>query len=170
MDPAGEPVPTGERGEICLSGPNVISEYWNKPEATAKAFFGKWLRTGDIGHLDEDGFVYVDDRIKDMVIRGGENVYCAEVEAAIYEHPSVHEAAVFGLPDPRLGEVVAAAVYPQPGKSLGAEELRSFLAGRIASFKVPSEIFILEEPLPRGATGKIVKRDLRDQYQKAGRP
>ncbi|MDA8374578.1 MAG: class I adenylate-forming enzyme family protein [Actinomycetota bacterium] len=169
LDPMGEPVPTGERGEICLSGPNVITEYWNKPDATAKAFFGKWLRTGDIGHLDEDGFVYIDDRIKDMVIRGGENVYCAEVEAAIYEHPAVHEAAVFGLPDPRLGEAVAAAVYPQPGKGLSAEELRSFLSGRIASFKVPSEIFILEEPLPRGATGKIVKRDLRDQYQKARR-
>ncbi|MDA8262654.1 MAG: AMP-binding protein [Actinomycetota bacterium] len=168
MDPTGEPVPTGERGEICLSGPNVISEYWNKPDATAKAFFGKWLRTGDVGHLDEDGFVYVDDRIKDMVIRGGENIYCAEVEAAIYEHPAVHEAAVFGLPDPRLGEVVAAAVYPQPDKELDAEELRSFLAGRIASFKVPTEIFILDEPLPRGATGKIVKRDLREIYQRAG--
>ena len=168
MDPTGETVPTGERGEICLSGPNVSSEYWNKPDATSQAFFGKWLRTGDIGHLDEDGFLYVDDRIKDMVIRGGENIYCAEVEAAIYEHQAVHEAAVFGLPDPRLGEVVAAAVYPQPGKDLSDEDLRSFLAARIASFKVPTEIFILDEPLPRGATGKIVKRDLREIYRKAG--
>ena len=165
LDPQGEEVPNGQLGEICFFGANVIRRYWNKPEATASAFHGKWLRTGDIGHLDEDGFVYVDDRLKDVVIRGGENVYCAEVEAAIYEHPSVHEVAVFGIADERLGEIVAAAIYAKPAAELEVKEIRSSLQGRIASFKIPAQLFIVSDPLPRGATGKIQKKELRELFQ-----
>jgi long-chain acyl-CoA synthetase len=126
------------------------------------------LRTGDLGHLDEDGFVYVEDRVKDMVLRGGENVYCAEVEAAIYEHPAVHEAAVFGVPHERLGEEVAAAVVPRSSTSLDVDDLRSFLTTRIAPFKVPSRWLVLSDPLPRNAAGKFLKQELRDQMGNAG--
>ena len=163
-DPATfENVPVGERGEIWFKGPNLIRGYWNKPDATAEVIVDGWLRSGDIGHLDEDGFVYVDDRLKDMVLRGGENVYCAEVEAAIYEHPSVHEAAVFGVPHARLGEEVAAAVLLRDGESLSAEDLQEFLRKKLASFKVPTVIDIRSQPLPRNPAGKFLKRQLRDE-------
>ena len=163
-DPAGTAVPVGERGEIWFKGLNLIRGYWRKPEATADTIVAGWLRTGDLGRIDEDGFVYVEDRIKDMVLRGGENVYCAEVEAALYEHPAVHEAAVFGLPHPRLGEEVAAAVLPREGMQVSAEELQAHVRRRLASFKVPSRIEIVAEPLPRNAAGKFLKRELRDSY------
>ena len=114
-DPEGHDLPIGERGEIWFKGPHLIRGYWNKPEATAETIVDGWLRSGDLGRIDEDGFVYVEDRAKDMVLRAGENVYCAEVEAAIYEHPAVLEAAVFGVPHERLGEEVAAAVLPAAG-------------------------------------------------------
>ncbi len=160
-DDDNKPVPTGGRGEIWFKGPNVIRCYWNKPEDTAEVLVDGWLRSGDIGHLDEDGFIYVEDRAKDMVLRGGENIYCAEVEAAIYEHPAVYEAAVFGVPDPRLGEQVAAAVVLKPGAQLSAQELQQHVAARLAPFKVPTLISFSTEQLPRGATGKILKRELR---------
>ncbi len=112
-DEVGNALPTGGVGEIWFSGPHLIRGYWNKPEATAETIVDGWLRTGDLGRVDDEGFVYVQDRLKDIILRGGENVYCAEVEAALYEHPAVHEAAVFGLPHDRLGEEVAAAVVPQ---------------------------------------------------------
>ena len=134
---AGRPVPVGERGEIWFKGPNLIRGYWNRPDATAETIVDGWLRTGDIGRLDDEGFVYVEDRAKDMVLRGGENVYCAEVEAAIYEHPAVHEAAVFGVPHERLGEEVAAVVVPLAGVPVTAEELQAHVAERLAPFKVP---------------------------------
>jgi long-chain acyl-CoA synthetase len=162
-DPDGEPVPTGERGEIWFKGPHLIRGYWNKPEATAEVIVDGWLRSGDIGRVDEEGFVYVEDRAKDMVLRGGENVYCAEVEAALYEHPDVHEAAVFGVPHERLGEEVAAAVMPRAGAHLTVEQLQAHVGERLAPFKVPSVITIVETPLPRNASGKILKRELRDQ-------
>ena len=117
----------------------------------------------DLGRLDDEGFLYVEDRVKDMVLRGGENVYCAEVEAAIYEHPAVHEAAVFGLPHERLGEEVVAAVQARPGATLDLDQLTAFLEERIARFMVPTRWFVRDEPLPRGATGKILKRQIRDQ-------
>jgi len=161
-DPEGKPVSTGERGEIWLGGPHLFRGYWNKPEATAEVLVDGWLRTGDLGRLDEDGFVYIEDRAKDMVLRGGENVYCAEVEAALYEHPGVYEAAVFGVPHERLGEEVAAAVYVRPGQTFSVEELQEFLGERIANFKVPTRIVLAEAPLPRNAAGKILKRSLRD--------
>ena len=115
-DDDGSPLPAGERGEIWFKGPHLIRGFWNRPDATAETIVDGWLRTGDIGRVDDEGFVYVEDRAKDMVLRGGENVYCAEVEAAIYEHPVVYEAAVFGVPHERLGEEVAAAVLPAAGR------------------------------------------------------
>lgn len=163
-DPAGNPLPAGASGEIWFKGPNLIRGYWNKPEATAETIVDGWLRTGDLGRLDDEGFVYVEDRVKDMVLRAGENVYCAEVEATIYEHPAVYEAAVLGLPHERLGEEVAAAVYLRPDTTLTAEELQSHLRRRLAPFKVPTRIAFVPGPLPRNAAGKILKRDLRDTF------
>jgi long-chain acyl-CoA synthetase len=162
-DADDRPVPVGERGEIWFKGPHLIRGYWNKPDATADVIVDGWLRSGDIGRIDEDGFVYVEDRAKDMVLRAGENVYCAEVEAALYEHPKVHEAAVFGVPHERLGEEVAAAIMPVTGEELTAAELQAHVAERLAPFKVPSTILIVDSPLPRNASGKILKRELRDQ-------
>ncbi|HUF32441.1 MAG TPA: class I adenylate-forming enzyme family protein [Acidimicrobiales bacterium] len=156
-------LPRGERGEIWFKGPHLIRGYWGKPEATAETIVDGWLRTGDIGRVDEEGFVYVEDRAKDMVLRGGENVYSAEVEAAIYEHPAVYEAAVFGVPHERLGEEVAAVVYPRPGLDLTVEEIQAHVGERLAPFKVPSRITIVGEQLPRNPAGKILKRELRDQ-------
>ena len=160
-DPQGRPVPTGERGEIWFNGPMLIRGYWNKPEATAETIVDGWLRSGDIGRVDEDGFFYVEDRLKDMILRGGENVYCAEVEAAIYEHPAIHEAAVFGVPDERLGEDVAVAVHLVAGAALTADDLRTFLSTKIAAFMIPSRIVIVDDPLPRNPAGKFLKRQLR---------
>jgi long-chain acyl-CoA synthetase len=160
-DEAGVPVPVGERGEIWFKGPNLIRGYWNRPDATAETIVDGWLRTGDIGRLDDEGFVYVEDRAKDMVLRGGENVYSAEVEAVIYEHPAVHEAAVFGVPHDRLGEEVAAVVVPRAGATVTADELRAHVSRRLAPFKVPSRVAVWSEPLPRNPAGKVLKRDLR---------
>jgi long-chain acyl-CoA synthetase len=123
-----------------------------------------WLATGDLGRIDDEGFLYIEDRAKDMVLRGGENVYSAEVESAIYEHPDVYEAAVFGVPDERLGEEVAAVITRRPGSTLDADELRHFLTGTLSSFKVPSRIAVSDERLPRNPSGKILKRELRDTY------
>ena len=163
VNPNDEELPNGEVGEVCLSGPMLIRGYWNRPEATAETIRNGWLHTGDLGYIDDEGFVYVVDRIKDMVLRGGENVYCSEVEAAIFEHESIHEVAVFGLPHERLGEEVVAAVQPAAGKTLDTDELTAFLAQRLAPFKIPTQWFVREEPLPRGATGKILKREIRDR-------
>ena len=162
-DETGRELPRGETGEIFFRGANLIRGYWNRPEATAEAFVDGWLRSGDIGRMDEEGFVFVEDRAKDMVLRAGENVYCAEVEAAIYQHPDVHEVAVFGLPHPRLGEEVAAAVLPKRGARIDAETLKSFLAEHIAPFKIPTVFEICADQLPRNAAGKILKRQLRDE-------
>jgi steroid-24-oyl-CoA synthetase len=163
VDPdSGEDVPAGSVGELWIAGPNVVRGYWNKPEETAASFTDGWFHTGDLGFVDEDGLIYVVDRLKDVVIRGGENVYCAEVEAVLFEHPGVEDVAIIGLPDDRLGEQVAAVVKPRPGASPRADDLREFVAGRLARFKVPGEVIFRDEPLPRTATGKVLKRDLRD--------
>jgi long-chain acyl-CoA synthetase len=169
-DEDDQPVPVGERGEIWFKGPVLIRGYWNKPKETAEVLVDGWLRSGDIGRLDEDGFIYVEDRAKDMVLRGGENIYSAEVEAAIYEHPAVYEAAVFGVPDPRLGEQVAAAVVLKKDATLTAEELQAHVAERLAAFKVPTLVTFSEEQLPRGASGKILKRELRTALYPNARP
>jgi long-chain acyl-CoA synthetase len=165
-DAEGRVLGVGEVGEIWFRGPHLIRGYWNKPEASAQTIVDGWLRTGDIGRIDDEGFVYVEDRAKDMVLRAGENVYCAEVEAAIYEHPAIYEAAVFGLPHERLGEEVAAAIHLKPGAKLTEEELRVDLAKRIAGFKIPSVIVWQSEQLPRNPAGKILKRELRDALAK----
>ena len=143
-----------------MRGPVVIKGYLNRPEATAEAIRDGWFNTGDIARIDEDGFVFIVDRAKDMVLRGGENVYCAEVEAAIYEHDDVAEAAVFGVPDERLGEDVAAVVVLRAGATLDADGLRGFLDGRIAKHKIPATVWFRETPLPRNANGKFLKREL----------
>jgi len=160
--PDGEALPVGEVGEICFSGPMLIRGYWNKPEATAETIVDGWLYSGDIGRIDEEGFLYVEDRAKDMIIRAGENIYCAEVEAAIYEHSAVYEAAVFGIPHERLGEELVAAVYLKPDAQLTADDLQAHVASRLAGFKVPSKVVFVTAQLPRGASGKILKRELRD--------
>ncbi|MEV8637394.1 class I adenylate-forming enzyme family protein [Streptosporangium sp. NPDC051023] len=157
--PAGHEVPVGEVGELCLRGPNVILGYWNHPQATEETFAGGWLRTGDLARVDEEGFVYIVDRVKDMVIRGGENVYCAEVEAALFEHPAVDDVAVIGIPHEELGEEVGAVV--RLASPATAEELRAFLGERIAPFKIPIRFWVREAELPRNPGGKILKTRLR---------
>jgi long-chain acyl-CoA synthetase len=150
-------------GQLCVRGAVVIKGYLNRPDATSDAIRNGWFNTGDIARIDEDGFIYIVDRAKDMVLRGGENVYCSEVESAIYEHEAVAEAAVFGIPDERLGERVAAAVVLREGASLTDDELRSYLAQKLAKYKVPSNVWFLGLPLPRNASGKFLKRELRKQ-------
>ncbi len=150
-------------GELCVRGAIVIKGYLNRPDETAAAIRDGWFHTGDIARIDEDGYVFIVDRAKDMVNRGGENVSCSEVESAIYEHPGVAEAAVFGVPDDRLGEDVAAAVVLRPGTSLTRDELAEFLASRIARFKIPATVWFRAEQLPRNASGKFLKRELRDE-------
>jgi len=149
-------------GELWVKGPNVVRGYWGNPEATAASFTRGWLHTGDIARIDEEGFVFIVDRAKDMVIRGGENVYCVEVEAALFEHPAVADCAVFGVPHPVLGEEVGAAVVLRPGAKVAAEELARHVRERLAAFKVPARFWFRSEPLPRNPQGKILKRDLRD--------
>jgi len=161
VDDAGEDVLAGEPGELWIKGPNVVRGYWNKPDATAAGFTNGWLRTGDVARLDGEGFIYIVDRAKDMVIRGGENVYSAEVEAALFEHPAVADVAVIGVPHEVLGEEVGAVVVLRPGWEVDADELRHHVAERIASFKVPAHFWFSPDPLPRNPAGKVLKRDLR---------
>jgi len=157
-----KPLGANEYGEIMMSGPMLIRGYWNRPDATAETIEDGWLHTGDGGYIDDDGFLFIKDRIKDMILRGGENVFCTEVEGSIYEHPAVHEAAVFGVPHERLGEEVAVAIKPNDGVPFTAEDLWKFLDGKISSFKVPNHVVIINEPLPRNAAGKFLKTALRD--------
>ena len=161
VDPFGKEVPAGEVGELWIKGPNVVKGYWNKPEATAQSFTDGWLHTGDVGRIDEEGFVFILDRAKDMLIRGGENIYCVEVEDALYSHPAVMDAAVIGIPHKMLGEEVGAIVQIKPGLRVTEAELKQHVAARLAAFKVPVKIELRDEPLPRNANGKILKRDLR---------
>lgn len=160
----GATLPAGERGELCIKSPANVLGYWNKPEATAEAFVDGWFHTGDVAYLDEDGFLYIVDRIKEIIIRGGENISCIEVEAGIYKHSDVEEVAVFGLPDERLGEIVGAAVVLKEGCSVTDDALREFLCEHIAAFKIPAHIWFRDEQLPRIASGKIFKRELKAYY------
>jgi acyl-CoA synthetase (AMP-forming)/AMP-acid ligase II len=161
VDEAGNELPAGGVGEVCIKGPTVMHGYWNQPEATAEVIKDGWFHTGDIGMLDELGFLILLDRAKDIVIRGGENIGCAEVEYAIAEHPSVNEVSVYGIPDPRLGEVPCATIMLKKSVELSETELRAHLADRLAAFKVPARFFFQYEQLPRIATGKIAKKELR---------
>jgi long-chain acyl-CoA synthetase len=160
LDDAGEPVPAGEVGELAIRGHNVMKGYWRRPEETAAAITPEgWFLTGDLGRVDEDGYVYVVGRLKDMIIRGGLNVYPREVEEVLHRHPAVGEAAVVGVPDERLGEEVGAAVVLAPGTSAEPDELREWLRSRVAPFKYPRHVWLLDE-LPKGPTGKILKREI----------
>ena len=166
LDDDGKPMPQGERGEVCIRTVANFSGYWNRPEATADAMTADgYFRTGDLGYLDPEGYLYIVDRKKDIIIRGGENISCQEVEAAIYEHAAVAECAVFGLPDERLGEVVGAIAYSHPGQSIDADALRTFLSERLAGFKVPLRMWFSSTPLPRLGTEKIDKVDLRKVHR-----
>ena len=164
VDENGKELPLGERGELCIKSPANILAYWNKPAATAEAFINGWFHTGDVAYMDADGFVYIVDRIKEIIIRGGENISCLEVEAAIYAHPAVHEVAVFGLPDERLGEIVGAAIVLREGEEMTSDDLRNFLAEHLAGFKIPAHSWFRAEQLPRIASGKIFKRQLKADY------
>jgi fatty-acyl-CoA synthase len=163
VDAEGDPVPPGITGEIEVRGPNVTPGYLDNPEATLLAFNRGWLRTGDGGHLDEEGFVFIADRIKDMIISGGENIYPAEVEEALFDHPAIAEIAVIGTPDPRWGEGVCAVVVPKPGASVDLEELREYAGQRIGRYKLPRRLELVDV-LPRNATGKVLKTELRKVY------
>jgi len=161
-DDDGRPLPAGAVGELWVKGPNVASGYWRKPEETARTFIDGWLRTGDIGTLDDEGFLYIVDRKKDMLIRGGENIYCAEVEAVLYRHPAVMDAGVVGQPHPTLGEEPAAVVSLKPGMAATEDELRAFVRTQLAGFKVPVRVLFVPDGLPRNPSGKLLKRALKD--------
>jgi fatty-acyl-CoA synthase len=160
-------VAPGETGEVLVSGPNVMTGYWQRPQDTAEAFAdGGWLHTGDAATVDGDGFVYIVDRIKDMIISGGENIYPAEVEQAIYAHPAVAECAVIGVPDQRWGEVGRALVVLRDNAAATPDDILGFLAGRLAKYKVPKSVIVVDA-LPRNAAGKLLKSPLRERYAKA---
>ncbi len=159
-DEEGRALARGERGEIWLKSPTLIRGYWRNPEATASTIVEGWLRTGDLGRISDEGYLYIEDRAKDMILRAGENVYSVQVESAIYEHPAVYEAAVFGLPDERLGEEVAAVVLVRDGMELTIDELRGFLSARIAGFMIPTRVAFTREALPRNPAGKLMKRQM----------
>lgn len=168
VDPeSGQERPAGEPGELWVRGGHVIRGYLNRPEATAETIVDGWLRTGDMAREDADGFLYIVDRIKDMVLRGGENIYCAEVESAIFDHPAVAECTVFGVADDRLGEEVGAAIHLSQGASASADDIREHLLSQLARFKVPRYIWFTDRALPRNASGKFLKRELRDTLQVA---
>jgi len=163
-DERDHPVEPGEVGEIVARGPNIMLGYWKRPDETERALRGGWLRTGDMATVDADGYLYLVDRKKDMIITGGENVYSTEVENAIYAHPSVGEAAVIGVPDEKWGEAVKAIVTLKPGVSLTESELIAHCAARLAGYKVPKSVEIIEGELPKSGTGKILKKELRERY------
>jgi long-chain acyl-CoA synthetase len=159
----GSELPRGQVGELMVKGPNVIKGYWNRPEANASTFTEGWLHTGDLARMDEDGYLYIVDRAKDMLIRGGENIYCVEVEDALYSHPAVMDAAVIGIPHRVLGEEVGAVVQIAPGHTVSVEALQAHVASHLARFKVPVRIELRSEPLPRNANGKILKNQLKQE-------
>jgi long-chain acyl-CoA synthetase len=159
VDSEDHDVPQGEVGEIVIRGPNVMKGYWHRADATAEAIHDGWFHSGDLARVDEDGYFYIVDRKKDMIIRGGYNVYPREIEEVLYEHPAIAEAAVIGLPHPSLGEEVGAAVALKPGAAITPEELRDYVKGQVAAYKYPRHVWIVDA-LPKGPTGKIQKRDI----------
>jgi len=159
-------VPRGEWGEIVIRGPGVMKGYWNRPQDTERALRGGWLHSGDIGRMDEDGYVYIVDRVKDMINVSGFKVWPAEVEQYLYKMPQVQEVAVYGVPHPEKGEQVAVAVVPKGGQALSADEVIAYCRENIAAYKVPARVDVVSE-LPKSATGKILKRILRDQAGQA---
>lgn len=164
LDEHDRELPYGEIGEICARGPMVMKGYWKQPEETAQALRNGWMHTGDAGYMDEDGYIFLVDRTKDMIVTGGENVYSVEVEAALFEHPAVLEVAVIGVPDEQWGEAVHAIVYCKPGRTVSEEELISHCHSLIANYKCPKGITFSEKELPKSGAGKILKRDLRAPF------
>ncbi len=165
VDEEDRPLPAGEIGEVVARGPQLMRGYWNLPEATAEALRGGWMHTGDAGCLDEDGYLYIQDRVKDMIVSGGENVYPREVEDALFEHPAVADAAVIGVPHEQWGESVKAVVVLRPDAQATADEIMEFCRGRLAGYKRPGSVDFLPE-LPRNPSGKVLKRELREPYWK----
>jgi long-chain acyl-CoA synthetase len=165
----GDILPPGDVGELWARGPNIVKGYWNKPDATAQTFVDGWVKTGDIARVDEEGFCFIIDRAKDMLIRGGENIYCIEVENALYEHPAVMDAALIGKPHHTLGEEPVAVVHLTPGMHASEDELRAFVAGKLASFKVPVKVIFWAETLPRNPQGKILKTELKKIFGESER-
>ena len=161
IDEKGNEVPRGAIGEIIGRGDNLMAGYWRKPEATADALRGGWMHSQDVGFMDEDGAIYITDRLKDMIVSGGENVYSIEVENVVYRHPAVLECAIIGVPDEKWGERVHAVVYPKPEKTLTIEELSAFCRDQIAGYKIPRSLELHDKPMPRSAAGKILKTELR---------
>lgn len=165
VDENGKAMAQGERGEIQIKTPTIVQGYWNKPEASKETFQNGWLMTGDVGYLDEEGFLFITDRIKDMVIRGGENIYSVEIETTILHHEGIQEVAAFGIPEEKLGEELAVAVVLKPGVSLSAADIQAHVAAHLAKFKVPAYVFF-EESLPKNATLKVMKKPLKEKYAK----
>jgi long-chain acyl-CoA synthetase len=163
-DASGKQVDSGQAGELIARGANVMRGYWNKPEETAEAFRDGFFRTGDIGHQDTAGYFYILDRLKDMIVTGGENVYSGEVEAVIYGHPAVREVAVFGVPDPQWGELVMACVVLNPGATLTADDLIGFCRRSLANYKLPRRVEFSETELPKSTSGKVLKKTLRERF------
>jgi long-chain acyl-CoA synthetase len=163
VDPGGNEVPQGQTGEVLIKGPIIMPGYWNKPEATAETVIDGWLHTGDIGYLDEDGFLFITDRAKDMIIRGGENIYCVEIEQRLVENPAVADAAVIGVPHHELGEEVKAVVQVQAGAALTEQDVKEWVAESLANFKVPAYVELTHDKLPRNASGKLLKNVLRGE-------
>jgi long-chain acyl-CoA synthetase len=164
VDESGKEVADGQKGELVARGANVMRGYWNNPLETTRAFRDGMFRTGDIGYRDTNGYFYILDRSKDMIVTGGENVYSGEVEAVIYTHPTVREAAVFGIPDPKWGELVMACVVLKPGKTLSADELIAYCRRSLANYKIPRRIEFSDTELPKSGSGKILKNVLRKSF------
>ena len=160
----GEDVAPGQAGEIIVRGPNVMLGYWKRPQETAEALRGGFMHTGDVALVDDEGFIFIVDRAKDMIISGGENVYCSEVENAIYEHPAVLEAAVIGIPDDQWGEAVMAVVVPRQGASVAEKDIVEHCRHLIAGYKCPKKVVFQESPLPKSGAGKILKTEIRKPY------
>jgi long-chain acyl-CoA synthetase len=160
VDERGRDVPAGEVGEIAIRGHNVMKGYWRRPEATAEAIPDGWFRSGDLARVDDDGYFFIVDRRKDLIIRGGYNVYPREIEEVLYEHAAVAEAAVVGVPDAALGEEVGAAVVLKPGETVTAQEIQEYVKAQVAAYKYPRQVWLLAA-LPKGPTGKVLKREIR---------
>ena len=161
VDDAGVTLPAGQVGELLVRGPHVVEGYWNRPEDNAETFVDGWMRTGDLARIDDEGFCFIVDRAKDVIIRGGENIYSAEVEGVLYEHPAVMDAALVPIPHPQLGEEAGAIVTLKPGRHASEDELKTHVAAHLAPFKIPARVLMRDDPLPRNANGKIMKRELR---------
>jgi fatty-acyl-CoA synthase len=163
VDGKGRPLPNGAIGEVAVRGPQLMRGYWNLPQATTEALRDGWMHTGDAGVMDDEGFLYIQDRVKDMIVSGGENVYPREVEEVLYQHPAVAEAAVIGVPDATWGEAVKAIVVRKPGAEASAEEILDFCKGRLGGYKRPRSVDFVAA-LPRNPSGKVLKKELREPY------